>query len=147
MQCFLIGSIFSKGDTSNERHVSHLGSQTLVESRDNSAASRRHRIGPRRNDACRGPGHYDALPGRRLCQTDVYLGRALNYARNPRSMNTSRVTEVRALDDELGGFSVVVYAAAGDPMSSQAERSTFITLLGPRCVARSAVVVALDQFS
>ena len=84
----------------------------------------------------------------RLCQAAVYLGRALNHARNPQLlMNMSRITEVKTLVDELGGFNAVVDAAAGEIMPDQADKSSFIALLGPRCVARSAVFVALEQFS
>jgi hypothetical protein len=78
----------------------------------------------------------------RLCQAALYVGRALNCARNQEPMNSSRIAEIRSLVDEISGFSAAVDSAA-EAMQPEAN----LRLLGPRCIARSTLFIALDVFT
>ncbi|KAF5576004.1 fungal specific transcription factor [Fusarium pseudocircinatum] len=81
-------------------------------------------------------------PFSRLCQASMYLGRAINYARDNSAMTSSRFEEIMSLVGELGAFATVV-----DNETADLSPETGLTLLAPRCISRSALFVALDRFT
>ncbi|KAH7176742.1 hypothetical protein EDB81DRAFT_773482 [Dactylonectria macrodidyma] len=78
----------------------------------------------------------------RLCQASIYVSRAIVIAQNPNPTSDSQVAKTMALIEELKGFSQVVDSQAGLPLGENG-----LSLLAPRCVARSALFVALDVLS
>ncbi|KAH7388938.1 hypothetical protein BKA64DRAFT_747579 [Cadophora sp. MPI-SDFR-AT-0126] len=78
----------------------------------------------------------------RLCQAAIYVGRAETLARSKQLMSSSRLTELMSLADELSGFSAVM-----DNTPGLSNTDSFIRLLAPRCLVRSALFIALDSFT
>lgn len=78
----------------------------------------------------------------RLCQASIYLGRAISYTRGNLGMSTSHVVEIMSLTHELTSFGATV-----DNESTACGFEHRFTLLGPRCIARSALFVALDRLT
>jgi hypothetical protein len=79
----------------------------------------------------------------RLCQAAIYLGRAIDYARGgPLTMSTARIAETMALAHELTGFGTAL-----DNESMTRRVGKRFALLAPRCMARSALFIALDRFT
>ncbi|KAI7762477.1 hypothetical protein LZL87_008823 [Fusarium oxysporum] len=81
-------------------------------------------------------------PFTRLCQATMYLARAISYARDTSEMISSRIEKIMSLVDELSDFGAVL---DNETTALSPERS--LTLLAPRCIARSALFVALDRFT
>ncbi|KAG5780673.1 hypothetical protein H9Q73_005664 [Fusarium xylarioides] len=78
----------------------------------------------------------------RLCQASIYLGRAINYARDNSAMTSSRIEEIMSLAGELSAFATVL-----DNESAALSPEKSLTLLAPRCISRSALFIALDRFT
>ncbi|KAF4960377.1 hypothetical protein FGADI_1024 [Fusarium gaditjirri] len=81
-------------------------------------------------------------PFARLCQASMYLGRAISYARDNSAMTSSRVEAIMSLADELSDFGATV---DNETTAFSPEKS--VIFLAPRCIARSALFVALDRFT
>ncbi|KAF5649350.1 fungal specific transcription factor factor [Fusarium sp. NRRL 52700] len=81
-------------------------------------------------------------PFARLCQASMYLGRAITYARDNSAMTTSRAEDIMSLADELSNFGATV-----DNETTALGPDKSVVLLAPRCIARSALFVALDRFT
>jgi hypothetical protein len=93
------------------------------------------------------PTHLPQSGFARLCQAALYLGRALSYARELQTMDATRVAAIRTLADELGDFCAVTDDDATAAVPADDRRNAGLALLGPRCVARSALFVALEAFT
>ncbi|KAH8676577.1 hypothetical protein BGZ60DRAFT_402881 [Tricladium varicosporioides] len=78
----------------------------------------------------------------RLCQAAIYIGHAEACARNKQPMNNLHITEIMSLAEELSGFSAVI-----DNTPALSNTDNFIRLLGPRCLARSALFITLDSLT
>ncbi|KAK7229675.1 hypothetical protein V2G26_001845 [Clonostachys chloroleuca] len=75
----------------------------------------------------------------RLCQASIYLGRAIDYARENSTMSRFRIAEITSLTHELTGFAAVV--------DNEHTASGPFTLLAPQSITRSALFVLLDRFT
>ncbi|KAF4344795.1 fungal specific transcription factor factor [Fusarium beomiforme] len=78
-------------------------------------------------------------PFARLCQVSMYLGRAIDFARDNSAMSSTRIEHVTSFVDELLGF--------GSLLEDESTDLRSFTLLAPRCGIRSALFVALDRFT
>ncbi|KAF4430509.1 fungal specific transcription factor [Fusarium acutatum] len=81
-------------------------------------------------------------PFARLCQASMYLGRAISYARDNSAMTSSRIEQIMSLADEVSDLGAIV-----DNETTALSPGKGIILLAPRCIARSALFVALDRFT